>query len=128
MDVLSEAMHHVHTMYDSKAILSKSMLVGASLGMLPWIARLTSVGGMLIKQQLVGLNENERYLVFHLWCTDYAVNSIYANALGLTQFTNLETASMTMEQSLFWAKDLRWYDREGKLPIFQYNVEGEVSE
>ena len=110
-----EAKHHLRHLYDSKAILEKSLIVGASLGTIPFIGRAIYLRHSMIEQQ----NFMDVWIILF---SDYVVNDLYATRRGLSHFLN-PSYSMQIALMKYCFDDLgtpswRWYSRKGKHPSF----------
>jgi hypothetical protein len=146
-EVDAELVHRINTLYDSKAIFWKSMMVGVSLGTLPFfLNNRYFFGGNFLdaikqldnatKQSGIDYDRHRRAL---LSGGGHALNCTYALPIGLSPYLNPD-----LSFGVTWAqrraisfidyrqykspaesmrKNVLWYEREGKLPIFQYNVE-----
>ena len=133
-----EIKHRLDTLYSSQAIFFKSVIVGASLGTLPVFQR--HLYGLW--DYLIGFRSDIGRDVAYYTCalSDPGLHCLYTTVSGLPPRFPLDgfivgmahecayqerTKNCNIFHSLHgWRASPRcWYSREGKLPLWQYDVE-----
>ena len=138
-EIGNEIKHKLEYFYTSKAILFKSLVVGASLGTLPFIQRM--IFGAEFRTSGDGLKR-----LTSIGYTDPILHAMYTRCFGLPRpyFLNPKNADFTdfiqwleldrrVKSTGFrsmkeWRSSPQcWFSRQGKLPLWKYNVEDDTT-
>lgn len=145
--IAEEISYHIQTFYSSRAICGKSLLAGASLGILPWVVNnLCLYGSKLSCLAMFGMWSCPMIESYVKMCAlvDQPIHNMYSQimqvnpgllppkfqwmkAIVIGVFHGAAVGRFNDYKTLdeWRAHPKCWYSRKGKLPIFQYNVEEE---